>query len=501
MFDWYQNADVCLVYLQDVDSSLDPAAPAITPGSLRASDWFTRGWTLQELVAPLVVSFHGGDWRSIGSRAQLGPILSEVTGIDADFFETSYLSRYSVAQKMSWAAARKTTRIEDQAYCLMGLFDIKMPLLYGEGSKAFQRLQEEILRRSIDYSIFVTPLHGDYNSDSVLSRSPAAFSRTNNVTQVDFDTQKSLLAESTVVDHGASITSRGIVVTLAFLENLSTMPGKPSALGSLHLAFESDRDRQRDYAESRGLQVALLNCYIGPGNMAAMVLFEYYGLYYKHCVVIVDKSMINNAQPRTIVLSTNQPERKFNSPYPRGFRWTSYPVRVQFPDPVVSGFALHKSVLNTWETQSLSTTEVTLVSTAQTFQTSHRQCLCFGLERPELASPHNLHEEGSGFALVLVPNLHLLLAALIPLPSDNFNVESFREPIGEYIKTTQPRGDGNVLIEALVRRGPGCWTVSISIRELPYVDNMLIEGSKCCPSESAARGSMVAVSLGTAGRC
>ncbi|KAM7187328.1 HET domain containing protein, partial [Rhypophila sp. PSN 637] len=183
MFSWYQNSEVCLVYLQDVDSSLDPNLSSSLinnsfepiPNCLRDSEWFTRGWALQELVAPLVVSFHGSDWRFIGSRTTLGSILSRTTNIDLRFFETLDLSPYTIAQKMSWAAKRKTTRIEDQAYCLMGLFGINMPLLYGEGEKAFKRLQEEIIRQSTDFSIFAATTEARFQSDSFLAARPAAF--------------------------------------------------------------------------------------------------------------------------------------------------------------------------------------------------------------------------------------------------------------------------------------------------------------------------------------
>jgi hypothetical protein len=118
--------------------------------ALRKSQWFTRGWTLQELLAPSSIVFFDKDWIDIGTKVSLEEIISEITGID-DFtnFETA-----CVAQKMSWAGKRETTRIEDKAYCLLGLFDVNMPPLYGEGEKAFARLQLEILKTSDDESIF-----------------------------------------------------------------------------------------------------------------------------------------------------------------------------------------------------------------------------------------------------------------------------------------------------------------------------------------------------------
>lgn len=105
------------------------------------SRWFNGGWTLQELIAPQNVIFYNKRWVEIGTRETRRDIIGKITGIDRHFFTHGVLSRYSIAQKMSCAANRVTTRIEDQAYCLLGLFGVNMPLLYGEGEMAFIRLQ------------------------------------------------------------------------------------------------------------------------------------------------------------------------------------------------------------------------------------------------------------------------------------------------------------------------------------------------------------------------
>lgn len=152
MFRWYGDAELCYAYLSDVDVLENPCAAT---SSFRKSRWFTRGWTLQELIAPGVVYFYDAHWRQIGARDTLLNPIVEATGIHPEYFTTGDLSRFSAAQKMSWAANRRTTRIEDEAYCLLGLFDINMPLLYGEGNRAFARLQEEILHQSEDDSLFV----------------------------------------------------------------------------------------------------------------------------------------------------------------------------------------------------------------------------------------------------------------------------------------------------------------------------------------------------------
>ncbi|KAH6693384.1 hypothetical protein BKA61DRAFT_647795 [Leptodontidium sp. MPI-SDFR-AT-0119] len=125
------------------------------------SRWFTRGWTLQELIAPKKVKFYDESWNFIGRKSaseddqDFTMLLSRVTRIDVEILaDRRSFGQFGVAQRMSWAARRTTTRVEDTAYSLLGLFGINMPLLYGEGSRAFQRLQEEIIKASDDESIF-----------------------------------------------------------------------------------------------------------------------------------------------------------------------------------------------------------------------------------------------------------------------------------------------------------------------------------------------------------
>lgn len=146
MFMWYGDSSVCIVFIEDY------LEPEFGSDWLHMSRWFTRGWTLQELIAPQRLEFFKQDWSIIEVNFDL---LSDITGIPADVLETGQTGDMSIAQKMCWAANRTTTRVEDTAYCLMGLFDVNMPLLYGEGSKAFERLQEEIVKKSTDQTIFV----------------------------------------------------------------------------------------------------------------------------------------------------------------------------------------------------------------------------------------------------------------------------------------------------------------------------------------------------------
>jgi hypothetical protein len=156
MFRWYQNAAVCYAYLSDL-SDVYSGAIDLLP-RLTRSAWFTRGWTLQELLAPQEVVFFSRSWAEIGTKHSLRADIARITRIHEDALTMrKSLSSFTVAQRMSWAARRVTSRIEDQAYCLMGLFDVNMPLLYGEQMKAFERLQHEILKNTEDFSILAWP--------------------------------------------------------------------------------------------------------------------------------------------------------------------------------------------------------------------------------------------------------------------------------------------------------------------------------------------------------
>ncbi|KAI0334667.1 HET-domain-containing protein [Cubamyces sp. BRFM 1775] len=153
MFAWYAAADVCFAYLADVGDEEDPNA---SDSQFRRSRWFTRGWTLQELIAPQILFFISRDWSLIGTKTTLAPLVEEITGIDrAILTRQQKLDSVSVARRMSWASRRKTTRIEDKAYSLLGIFGIHMATIYGEGENAFLRLQEEILKRVPDQSILL----------------------------------------------------------------------------------------------------------------------------------------------------------------------------------------------------------------------------------------------------------------------------------------------------------------------------------------------------------
>jgi hypothetical protein len=142
MFRWYQNAKKCYVYLSDVENNiLDGEGES----AFKRSRWFTRGWTLQELLAPRSVEFFSKEGARLGDKESLERIICGVTGIPVDALAGSDLSEFDVAERFSWAEKRQTTREEDGAYCLLGIFGIYMSLIYGEGKdNAIKRLQKQI---------------------------------------------------------------------------------------------------------------------------------------------------------------------------------------------------------------------------------------------------------------------------------------------------------------------------------------------------------------------
>ncbi|KAI0328905.1 HET-domain-containing protein [Cubamyces sp. BRFM 1775] len=152
MFQWYAHAAICYAFLHDVKSDEDPYDEG---SSFRSSDWFTRCWTLQELLAPSNVLFVSMDWLPLGTKESFSGLIQTITGIDCDVLvHLQPLDSVSIARRMSWAARRRASRVEDEAYSLMGIFGVNMPTIYGEQHHAFIRLQQEILKGSHDQSIF-----------------------------------------------------------------------------------------------------------------------------------------------------------------------------------------------------------------------------------------------------------------------------------------------------------------------------------------------------------
>ncbi|RDW72808.1 hypothetical protein BP6252_06715 [Coleophoma cylindrospora] len=176
MFRWYRNAEVCYVYLFDV--SWDFTDPSSSQKQFVKSDWFCRGWTLQELLAPRKIKFFDRDWKYIGTKEDLITHIVAATRISAEHLGGAFRSA-SLGQKMSWLARRTTERIEDRAYCALGIFGIYLDTRYGSGEDEFMRLQEEIIRSwakevPFDESLFAWRAD-QIESSGILAPAPGCF--------------------------------------------------------------------------------------------------------------------------------------------------------------------------------------------------------------------------------------------------------------------------------------------------------------------------------------
>ncbi|CAN9379535.1 unnamed protein product [Alternaria alternata] len=170
MFRWYKNAERCYVYLSDVSSRPSGEgsdAHRKRKPVIRKSRWFTRGWTLQELIAPASVEFFSKDGERVGDKKSLKLTLHEITGIAVQALEGIPMTSFTVDERMQWAQGRNTKREEDAAYSLLGIFDVQMPLLYGEGrQKAIDRLRKEVKEyHSINLSIAVGASFNSHNEE------------------------------------------------------------------------------------------------------------------------------------------------------------------------------------------------------------------------------------------------------------------------------------------------------------------------------------------------
>ncbi|PIA97863.1 Vegetative incompatibility protein HET-E-1 [Cercospora beticola] len=293
MFAWYSNSAVCLVFLPDVHelpehepnhvvqlkdhykpsptrkSSFEDVrdtfmrlkvhtdeASFVRSGELvpfaveefLASKWFTRGWTLQELIAPYAIDFYNTSFQRIGNcnkSTSVNPQSREIKGLSLHLLvqeatrislENLLVGRRTlpcIAQRMSWASKRTTTRPEDMAYCLLGLFGVNMPLLYGEGGeKAFERLQLEILSRGTDQSLFMwKPDASQYyrqenffrhNGFSLLASGPAAFE---GCTEAVLENAQNTRGTHVLAQSVFTRTQRGLETKIVLPQGFSPRPG------------------------------------------------------------------------------------------------------------------------------------------------------------------------------------------------------------------------------------------------------------------------------------
>ncbi|KAM6516416.1 hypothetical protein FALCPG4_014599 [Fusarium falciforme] len=208
MFAYYQQSKVCFAYLSDVPSAKGLDKEFLL-WQIRNSRWFTRGWTLQELIAPQHLTFYAADWTRIGRKDEsLAELITEVTGIDRVFLNgRKQANRACIAKRMSWLAKRTTTRVEDMAYCVLGIFDINMPLLYGEGPKAFTRLQEEIIKKTNDHTIFCWTWTPSVPRDwaSLLAPSPIHFEGAGEFSSDETNSQLDEISIFSMTNAGLSI--------------------------------------------------------------------------------------------------------------------------------------------------------------------------------------------------------------------------------------------------------------------------------------------------------
>ncbi|KAI2783557.1 HET-domain-containing protein [Daldinia loculata] len=286
MYRWYKDSVVCYVYMEDVprecplltgkdDQESDPESdPDLQPwiGAFKSARWFTRGWTLQELIAPRELRFFGQGWNFLGTReGALLKLICQITNIDATVLKgLRSPSVLSVATRMSWAANRQTTRLEDEAYCLLGIFEVNMPLLYGEGRSAFRRLQEEIIKTHWDHSIFAWDSE---KADSLLAPSVSAFSKSGNITSSVGET----------LPDAYELTNRGLRISLPIIEThregtLGVLHCQAKgALVALRLTATSQSSIGEDVFHTRSIMVLFASAnFQGPTGPSNRLWVRYY---------------------------------------------------------------------------------------------------------------------------------------------------------------------------------------------------------------------------------
>ncbi|KAI5986761.1 hypothetical protein F5J12DRAFT_868177 [Pisolithus orientalis] len=230
---WFNQAAVCFVYLHDVESRERPEQESST---FRRSKWFSRAWTLQELLAPGNVFFFAKDWKEIGTKAGLASVISSVTGIHTDaLMHPERVPHFSVATRMSWAKGRKSSKPEDRVYALMGLFGVNLPIVYGQGeTETFMKLQHEIIKKSDDQSIlawrFFTRAPSPRTS-SFLADSPDYFADCGDVHRIPSD---QLLEYCIKHSHPTANPRSGFLLTCRGLQaTLPVRSRRPGVLDAL----------------------------------------------------------------------------------------------------------------------------------------------------------------------------------------------------------------------------------------------------------------------------
>ncbi|KAH9857296.1 heterokaryon incompatibility protein-domain-containing protein [Lenzites betulinus] len=283
MYALYRNAAVCYVYLADVPDGTDPREE---DSDFWTSRWHKRGWTLQELIAPARVVFLTLEWTFLGTKTGLASTLEKITRVDAAILTGAVsVSAASVAKRMSWAVGRETTRLEDRAYSLLGLFGVHMSPIYGEGINAFLRLQEEIIKHIPDQSIFAWGWHSPYLpltfytlhgprywlEAGLLASSPDAFAGVGDVIPISpsaFGTRIGLSDSSIPPPLHCVFTAQGIRVTLVHVP-FASLPRETRE----RLSYTVDCQECNQLAARCPIRsLALLRCEDGVGDLIALPL-------------------------------------------------------------------------------------------------------------------------------------------------------------------------------------------------------------------------------------
>ncbi|KIJ66015.1 hypothetical protein HYDPIDRAFT_27217 [Hydnomerulius pinastri MD-312] len=200
MYKWYIHCHVCIVHLAGSNSIFE----------FEKESWFKRGWTLQELLAPKRVKFYNKDWEPFTGATLTNDkehdlfleTLSRITGIPQQVIaadNSNGIRNRSIWEIMSWAANRQTTRVEDVAYSLIGLFDVPLSISYGEGEKAFPRLVEAIIQKKHRWDVFAWSGQAS-SAHAAIPYSPACYD--------PFDSQVTLSSDIGIVDF--AMTNRGL---------------------------------------------------------------------------------------------------------------------------------------------------------------------------------------------------------------------------------------------------------------------------------------------------
>ncbi|KAF9472272.1 hypothetical protein BDN70DRAFT_998245 [Pholiota conissans] len=174
MYKWYEDSSICITYLAESSSITDMANDS----------WFTRGWTLQELIAPYTLKFYDRNWNQLTSSSNdkshegVQDQIKLATSITTGELALHYMPNHPISRRMQWAAKRRVTRDEDTAYSLMGIFDVSMSIAYGEGTGlAFSRLLKEIINTTKDGVLDIFNWAGKFCSTSsfLLPSNPQAY--------------------------------------------------------------------------------------------------------------------------------------------------------------------------------------------------------------------------------------------------------------------------------------------------------------------------------------